>query len=144
MSQGHALSEGRLEKGCDICAHEIDFHKSLAVFTSPRANVVKVAWEAEGFKTRPAECTFWQRSGLVGKVMDASVRQLSKAYRPSCAPGASALLSFAAWLTPILLREQHSANTLRLNCTQPGATTPGGHSSLEKLHLLGLGLRRGA
>ena len=38
-------------------------------------------------------------------------------------------------LTPILLREQHSANTLRLNWTQPGTTTSWGHSSLEKLHL---------
>ena len=45
--------------------------------------------------------------------MDVIVRQLSKAYRPSCAPGARTLLSSAAWLTPILLREQHSANTLR-------------------------------
>ena len=68
MGHGHAMGEGGLEEGCDICAHEIDFHKSLAVFTSPRANVVKVAWEAEGFKTRPAECTFWQRSCLVGLV----------------------------------------------------------------------------
>ena len=47
MGHGHALGEGGLEEGCDICAHEVDFHKSLAVFTSPRANVVKVAWETE-------------------------------------------------------------------------------------------------
>ena len=52
MGHGHALGEGRFEKGRDICAREVDFHKSLAVFTSPRANVVKVAWETEGFKTR--------------------------------------------------------------------------------------------
>ena len=68
MGHGHALGEGRFEKGCDICAHEVDFHKSLAVFTSPRANVVKVAWEAEGFKSRPAKCTFRQRSCLVSLV----------------------------------------------------------------------------
>ena len=27
-----------------ISVHEIDFHQSPAVFTSPRTNVVKVAW----------------------------------------------------------------------------------------------------
>ena len=68
MGHGHALGEGGLEEGCDICAREIDFHKSLAVFTSPRTNVVKVAWETEGFNTRPAKCTFRQRSRLVGLV----------------------------------------------------------------------------
>ena len=68
VGHGHALGEGRFKKGGDICAHEVDFHKSLAVFTSPRANVVKVAWETEGFKTRPAKCTFRQRSCLVGLV----------------------------------------------------------------------------
>ena len=53
MGHGHALGEGGLEEDCDICAHEVDFHKSLAVFTSPRPMLWKVAWKTEGFKTRP-------------------------------------------------------------------------------------------
>ena len=92
MCHGHTLGEGGLEEGCDICAHEIDFHKSLAVFTSPRADVVKVAWETEVFNTCTAKCTFRQRSRLVGLVhckgdgckRETALESISAQLRPWC------------------------------------------------------------
>ena len=41
------MGKGGVEEGCDLCAHEVDFNEPLAVFTCPRTDVVKVAWETE-------------------------------------------------------------------------------------------------
>ena len=38
------MGKGGLEESCDLCAHEVDFDKPLAVFTCPRANAMKVTW----------------------------------------------------------------------------------------------------
>ena len=92
VCHGHTLGEGGLEEGGDICAHEIDFHKSVALFTRSRADVVKVAWETEVFNTRPAKCTFRQRSGLVGLVhckgdgckREAALESMSAQLSPWC------------------------------------------------------------
>ena len=76
----------------------------------------------EALNVRSAEAAIRSVLGLsvlsVTKVTDVSVRQLSKAKRPSCAPGASTLVVSA------LLREQHSAKTLRLNGYSPGLRPP--------------------
>ena len=42
--------------------------KALAVFTCPRSDVVKVAWETEVFNASTAKCALRQRSRLVGLV----------------------------------------------------------------------------
>ena len=51
----------------------------------------------------------------ITKLIDVSVRQLSKAKGPSCAPGARSLVVSMSLPMPTLLSEQHSAKTLRLN-----------------------------
>ena len=84
-----------------MSAHEIDFYKSLAVFTSPRANVVKVGRQSVSIpdsQNAPSGSALALLVWSIAKVMGVSVRQLSKAYRPSCAPGARTSLSFAAYL----------------------------------------------
>ena len=67
----------------------------------------------------------------MAKVIDVSVRQLSKAKRPSCAPGARTLVASSSLPVPTLLREQRSAKTLLLYWTQPGYNLPEDVTALE-------------
>ena len=30
------------EGGCDLCAHEVDFHKAFTILTGPRPDIVEV------------------------------------------------------------------------------------------------------
>ena len=67
--QGYTVGKGGMEQGCDFCAHEVDLHKSFAVFTGPRPDIVKVTWQTELFNACSAKCTFRQRSRFVGVAM---------------------------------------------------------------------------
>ena len=67
----------------------------------------------------------------ITKLIDVSVRQLSKAKGPSCAPGARSLVASVSLPLPTLVSEQHSAKTLRLNRTHPG-----GHDLLKDIAAL--------
>ena len=62
------MGKGGLEEGCDLCAHEVDFNEPLAVFTCPRADAVKVAWETEAFNASTAKAAIRQCSRLAGLV----------------------------------------------------------------------------
>ena len=59
------MGKGGLEEGCDLCAHEVDFNESLAVFTCPRADAVKVAWETEAFNASAAKAAIRRVLGLL-------------------------------------------------------------------------------
>ena len=48
--------------------HEVDFNEPLAVFTCPRADAVKVAWETETFNASTAKAAIRQCSRLAGLV----------------------------------------------------------------------------
>ena len=62
------MGKGGVEQGCDFCAHEVDLNEPLAVFTGPRADGMKVAWEIEVLKASTAKDAIRQRSRLVGLV----------------------------------------------------------------------------
>ena len=49
-------------------AHGVDFDQSLAVFTGPRANIVKIAWETESFDASSGETAIRPCSRLIGSV----------------------------------------------------------------------------
>ena len=99
---------------------------TFAIFTGPRPDVVKVMRQAQLLNACSTECAFRQCSWLfvrfVLKVTIASVRQLSKAYLPSCAPGARTLLSSVSHLTPTLPR----------NSTQQTLFVHGGHILVQR------------
>ena len=108
------MCKRRVEDNCDVCAHEVDLDQSLAVFTGPRAYVVEVAWETKALPALQKLPSGRVRGLLVwsmAKVIDVSMRQLSKAKRPSCAPGARTLVASSSSPMPTLLREQDSAKT---------------------------------
>ena len=56
------------EQGCDFCAHEVDLHKSFAIFTGPRPDIVEATRQTELFNACATKCTLRQRSRFVGMV----------------------------------------------------------------------------
>ena len=62
------MGKGGLEESCDLCAHEVDFDKPLAVFTCPRADAMKVTWKTKAFDSSSAEAAIRQCSRLAGLV----------------------------------------------------------------------------
>ena len=64
------MGKGGVEQGCDFCAHEVDLHKSFAVFTGPWPDIVKVTWQTELFNACSTKRAFRQRSRFIGVVHD--------------------------------------------------------------------------
>ena len=70
VSRGGSYTVGKCgrEQGCDFCAHEVDLHKSFAILTGPRPDIVEVTRQTELFNACATKCTLRQRSRFVSLV----------------------------------------------------------------------------